>query len=148
MWKKIKVSSFSQLESELNKLIQKGLKSIGKSGEKTVKEQIQKQVYAKYLPSDSDVSYERTFGLLNSVVMKHEGNTISIFHEGMSGYESVVKGYTANSDLIPDLIHVGAPNIFRGGASNPAWSKPRDYIDISRQIIEKEANSVFNKIFK
>lgn len=100
------------------------------------------------MPSDSDVSYERTFGLLNSVVMKHEGNTISIFHEGMSGYESVVKGYTANSDLIPDLIHVGAPNIFRGGASNPAWSKPRDYIDISRQIIEKEANSVFNKIFK
>lgn len=144
VWNKISITSFSQLEAEINKLIGEGLEKVGEAGVKTVKEQIQRQVYASHIPTE----YERTFGLRNSVVSQTKGNTAYIFHDGMEGYFSVVKGYQAQSSLIPDLIHTGAPNIFNATkGQSPAWSKPRSYIDTSKDIVEQNAISVFKKIF-
>lgn len=138
----INITSYSQLEHEINKRIREGLRNIGDKGEKIVKEQIQKDVYAGYFPSQ----YERTFGLMNSITYKLEGNVLTIYHEGMSGYTSVVKGYTAKSELIPKLIHdYGAKNIF--GGKGGAWTKPRKYMDNAINDVEKLANSVFGQLF-
>lgn len=128
------VSSMAELEALIKGAVEEGLKDVGEAGEKIVQQQIESDVYGLHSP----VKYERTYQLKESVTHEVNGLEVEIKHDGLGGYFSVVPGYSANSSLIPELVHnSGAPNIF-GGAGG-TWTGGRPYMENAKAEVESQA---------
>lgn len=141
--------SINEIEKAIKKAVSEGLKEAGEKGKEIAKQHVDSDVYGSYAP----VKYERTHTLKNTIVSENiDDMNVEIKHEGLGGYSSVVSGYSANSDLMPELVHnSGAPNIF--GGNGGAWTSARPYMknatpSVEEKAVEEIKNALTSKGFK
>lgn len=125
--------SISEIESAIKKAVSEGLKEAGEKGKEIAKQHVDSDVYGSYAP----VKYERTHTLKNTIVSENiDDMNVEIKHDGLGGYSSVVSGYSANSDLMPELVHNSGAHPLWGGGT---YTGARPYMKNSVDNVQKEA---------
>ena len=146
------IKSIAELEKVLNKKILSSMKSVGKEGERKLKESVQENVYNTYIPK----YYRRTGDLKKSVSkeVRQSGTLTSlrIFHDigkmrqiaptsnyRMGTHHSTVQNYSPQeyAYFVPTVIEEGTTGrIFGEGP----FTRPRRYFSKFSQKFKAEFN--------
>ena len=138
--------NLKQLEVYLLKAITDSMEDVGKAVEQKTREVIEREVYQN--PTDSGLAeYERTRELKNSLIhttpkknnnevtteIKHDESNFG--HYAPNQHMSVVDGRELPIDALAEIVNFGkSGKIFGEGY----WTKPRPYIEITKEEVEKE----------
>lgn len=134
------ITSWGQLEKELQSAMQDGMKDVAKKGEDIVKQNIDRVVYFAYSPS----VYSRTRQLWSSITskeVKSNGNSaeVEIYHDtskisssSPNQHMSVISG-SSSASSIPEIVHDGKSGLLFGTG---VWTSKRPYMDTALKEME------------